>query len=184
VLGGWRWHSGPWGAGADPIVARDGSGRLVLLLRDEAGTMHTAAQTVPNSDFGTAQTLGGPGPYTSVPALALAGDGCLALVARGEDRHLYRAWQMTPGGEFGPWHGLGGPWSGEPTLVAAAGRVAGTVQHRRGWRALSGGASGDGGEFGDWHGLGGNWDARCPPVAASNADGRLEVFTTDADGAA
>ncbi len=92
----------------------------MVIVRDAAGTMHTAAQTAPNSDSGPPQTFGGPWSSDGVPALMLAGDGRLVLVARGGDRHLYCAWQTPPGGEFGPWHGLGGPWAGEPTLVANA----------------------------------------------------------------
>ncbi len=89
--------------GADPVVARDDAGRLVVALRDEAGTMHTAAQTVASGDFDSPQNLGGPWPSDGVSARALAEDGRLALAARGEDRHLYHAWQTPPGGEFGPW---------------------------------------------------------------------------------
>ena len=89
--------------------------------------------------------------------------------------------QTTSGGEFGPWHGLGGPWAGDPTLVAAAGRLELFIIGDDGalYRAAQDAA---GGEFGGWQRLDGDWDARFAPVGGVNADGRLEVFTADLAG--
>ncbi len=79
---------------------------------------------------------------------------------------------------------MGGPWAGEPTLVANAdgrlerGIIGGATALYCVWQAAPGG------DFGDWQGRGGDWETNIAPGAATNADGRLELFTTGAAGAA
>jgi len=124
------------------------------------------------------------------PAVGRTGSGLLGLFSASRDGTIRHAWQLQPGGSFSGWLNLGG-WAFNPfTTIAVATNLDGRLEfyatrdepntgfidyhlfHR--WQTNTG----DGWipQWQDWGLVYG------PPSVARNADGRIEVFSTDFNG--
>jgi hypothetical protein len=195
---GWQSLGSPSsGAGVGPpALAPNADGRLEVVVVDRAdGGVWHAWQTAPNGSWSGWHPLDRPDP--DIPALlspALARDANRRLQAFVilQDGSVWCIQQQTGGGWSG-WQSLGQPGDGpaaDPALAPVAnadGRLAlfASVVDERGDEAiLHRRQRPTGGGWTDWSSLGmaGGGFGPHGPVAARNADGRLELLATLPDG--
>jgi hypothetical protein len=195
---GWQSPGSP-GSGAGvgpPALASNADGRLEVVVVDRAdGGVWHAWQTAPNGGWSGWHPLDKPDPEIPVllsPALARDADRHLQAFVILQDGSVWCIRQQPAGGWSG-WQSLGQPGDGpaaDPALAPIAnadGRLAlfasvvdgegdEAIWHRQ-QRPTGGGWTG-------WSSLGvaGGGFGPTGPVAARNADGRLEVFMAAADG--
>jgi hypothetical protein len=162
-----------------PRMAVNADGRLETFVMDSSGNIQHDWQNNPGGVGGWSgwANLGG-GEYGG-PVVGRNPDGRLEVFAIGSDYTLQHNYQKSPGGSFGGWSGLGN--DGHNLLYLSVGNDAdGLLQvlalDDNGELLVARQASN--GAF-NWTNLGGDFES--PPVVASNANGRLEVFALDSN---
>lgn len=184
-------------AGGEPEVAvgRDREGRLEAFAVGQDGRLLHSWQHRADSAWNEWERgLGGPpvgldGRYLSVASNA---DGRLEVFATGRDGAVWHIWQSMEGGGWSLWASLpargGREFPAEPVARDVRGALelfaVGPDGLARRWQERPESPHADA-AWHEWEALGGPAGARLTPgdaVVAQNADGRLEVFATDATG--
>lgn len=189
---------GPWqtvttsnpGISAPPRVGYNADGRIEVYGMQSGGILWHVWQTAPNGAWSGGGSLGAPaGGMIGGVTVANNKDGRLEVFGVGSDHQLHHAWQTAPNNGWTAWAGLGAPAPGisigDPRVVRNAdGRleVFLLANDQKIWHIWQ--TSPNGGWSG-WFSLGGPAASisNGAPFVGNNADGRIEVFTTGADGA-
>jgi kumamolisin len=203
---GGLWHkwetspSGPWSqwvalvgtqplASGPPQVVSNADGRLEVFGMQSGGVLWHTWQTAPNNGWSAGATLGSPGAgIIGGVRVGRNQDGRLEAFGVGEDGQLHHIWQTAPNNGWSGWDSLGAPAPGlsigDPRVISNQdGRLEVFVlaNDQAVWHiwqtAPNSGWSG-------WASLGSPavQIANGAPFPGRNADGRLEVFATGADG--
>lgn len=175
-----------------PVAAKNADGRIEAFTVGSDGALWHIWQTAPGNGWGNWFSSGKPAAGLSgafiPPTVSRNADGRLEVFANGSDGELYHIWQHTPGGTWGGWFTLEQPLS---TYTIGNGSVA---QNKDGHleflvNAVDGALwhiwQTDGGKsWGMWYSLGSptGTTTEAYPFVIANADGRLEAFTSTAQG--
>lgn len=170
-------------------VASNADGRLELFTMNDAGLAHIW-QTKPNNGWSAWDSLGHPA-STQVIQVAVGqnADGRLEAFCSALDNALWHIWQTAPNGGWSGWASLGRPAGIDlfgPTVARDGnGRLvvcAMQAQHAL-WTIHQDAASPT--AWSGWVNLGApaGVAALDEPVVARNADGRLDVYALEIDGA-
>jgi hypothetical protein len=174
--------------GSLTAVGMNADGRLEIFIVDNGVLWHTWQTTAGGDWYNSWFSSGRPSGAGLQMGLTVVSntDGRLEAFGGGSDGALWHIWQTTPNGTWSPWSSLNSP-AGFPVAGRDAdGRIEVFTLNE-----------------GLWHigqtTAGGNWNTTSfslgqpsatvgaapatTPVVSQNADGRLEVFTLDSDGA-
>ncbi|HEV2135044.1 MAG TPA: hypothetical protein VGR47_12470 [Terracidiphilus sp.] len=189
-FGGWQQVlSGNPVISAPPRVGYNKDGRMEVYGMQSGGVLWHVWQTVPSGGWSGGGSLGAPsGGIIGGVSVTNDQDGRIEIFGVGSNKHLHNVWQTSPNNGWSGWGDLGAPGPGisigDPRVVRNAdGRLEvfllandGKVWHI--WQtAPNNGWSG-------WSSLGGPsvQISNGAPFVGNNADGRIEVFVTGADG--
>lgn len=173
------WESLGGALAGDPVVAQNTDGRLEVFARGTDGLIHRIWQTAPSDGWSQWESIGGPmGGAPDAPVIGRNLDGRLEVFTRDHQGKLHHRWQTAPGNGWSDWHTRGGPLSWNPAVfLNRDGRMEvfarltdGLVRHIR-QTTPNNGWSADEPLGGPQHGG--------DMVPARNADGRMELFTSD-----
>ena len=192
----WVSHGSPGGVVIDgsPILARNANGTLQIFVSSINGILWSIVQTAASSNaWSNWESLGKPSNTTLTDSAVVASnaDGRLEVFAQGADQALWHTWQTTPNGSWSSWASQGKPSSGgiqgnlclAPSLdgrleLFAVGND-GALWHiwqtkvNNGWANWFSHGQPPGQTFAG---------STIPPVLASQADGRLQLFVPSLEG--
>jgi hypothetical protein len=165
----------------DPVIARDGSGRVVVFALGVDGEIYRNGQATPSGSWrGWGNYLNHP-PTTTLtgsPVLGLNANGHLSLFIRGSDGALWHL-SMNESGFGNSWQSLGGALAnldGIAVSVNADRRLTVIVNNTSGGISYRTQRTPSGSLWTEWTNLTGTTSAPSHPTAVSNFDGRASVF--------
>jgi len=177
------------GISAPPAVGYDLNGRIEVFGMQSGGVPWHISQTAPNGAWGAGASLGAPtGGIIGGVCVGNDKDGRLEVFGIGSDHQLHHVAQTAPNGGWGSWASLGAPAPGvsigDPRVTRNAdGRLelfllANDQKVWHIWQTAPNGA------WSGWASLGGPavQISNGAPFVGNNADGRIEVFATGANG--